>query len=162
MTYHLSTSVIFDTIRAHSALRSFGNASGPDDSPDLFLSPDHEGLTAILIKNSFARIVSRLPAAAVVSSSINDETPTEGDTAVISGPPPFISLTLELKSCVSGNSVAIRRSLEQAVAMDVLASQADMEGNFRLASEYRLLAEADIAAIRTDFSPFIRSRFCNA
>lgn len=158
MKYQLSASVIFDTLRAHAALRSFKAASDPGAGLDIFLSPDHEGLTAILIKNSFARIVSSLPPGAVLSSSINSETPTEGEEAVISGPPPHLSLILELRNSSASNGVAIRRSLEQAVAMDVLAYQADMEGNFKLASEYRALADADITTINCDFTPFIRSR----
>ncbi|MDE6556818.1 MAG: hypothetical protein K2K55_07635, partial [Duncaniella sp.] len=111
MLFVLSPSVIFDTIRAHAALQTLGRSGQPFN---IFLSPDHAGLTNILIKNSFARLVGSLPTSLVVSSSIDGETPQSAPAEEVNASCPEPRLTLELALQSAGNAVATRRSLERA------------------------------------------------
>ena len=165
MLFRLSSSVIYDTIRAHAAMRAADaqKEGVPGADLDIFLSPERTGLVAILIKNSFARLVGRLPKGLVTASSIGDEqADSDPGEEAMTASEEDVELTAELAIGSETNAAAMRRSLEQAVAMDVLACYAALRREATAAAEYRALVDVDMAAIEADVTPvrpFLRPRW---
>ncbi|MDE5726316.1 MAG: hypothetical protein K2L91_04310 [Duncaniella sp.] len=163
MTYSLSTSVIIDTIQATAAFRVL---SAPEEIKSLFaplLRPEVRGQLKIMVKNAFAEtILLLLPH--VSDCCLDDESAVTDPGPQDTGDTTELLLKVTLGSGVNGRDyagAAVRRHLEQAVAMRALAEWSLAGGDSVTHRAYLTLAEASVDRLKESLvpvsRPFLRS-----